>query len=706
MSAPPVHLHAGSLFAGEFEVLRPLGEGGMGAVYVVRQISTGVERALKIMHPQLVNDDKLRQRFLQEAKIGAQIESDHVVAVVGAGVDGDKGIPWIAMELLKGETLASAIRRRGPRSSAEVREIYAQLCHALGAAHALGIVHRDLKPENVFLAVPKREGVPFVVKVLDFGIAKLVAEAQTQAQTGAIGTPLWMAPEQTEIGRNISPATDVWSLGLLAFWLFTGQPYWLAGAEENASAMALLREVCFAPLASATERARALRLDAQLPIGFDEWFRRCVDRETSARYKDAREARIGLEELLVDVGPLTTGQIKAIQPPISSDAPTLPSLREPSSVDRLVVATPHITASGAPLDLAKAASPRQQMASPNAASLPSFTPVPVAAPNPATTSAPLAVSPGAPLAAGASVHTTGDLSSLADADHSLPVSRGPRLFLFAAFAAVVAIGAGITVAVRNGGTSTAAAASSSASALASSAAPSASAPRAPTVTFPRAGEKPCAAGMVRVSGGAFFASTRVDTIVVDDFCLDAHEVTTGAFAACVKEKKCSAEGLTGEGLCNYGVKGKERHPINCVDWDQASAFCAAQGKRLPSEDEWAWAARGAEAASLYPWGDDAPSEQLCWSGSADRTVLGTCEIGAHPTGKTPFGAFDLAGNVAEWVTTTREVHQTVRPLLGDDWKSKETVFARDGSGRTSVASQAGARNAHSNTVGFRCASKI
>ena len=158
--------------------------------------------------------------------------------------------------------------------------------------------------------------------------------------------------------------------------------------------------------------------------------------------------------------------------------------------------------------------------------------------------------------------------------------------------------------------------------------------------------------------------------------------------------------------CNATREGHGGHPINCVDWDQASAFCAAQGKRLPSEDEWAWAARAAEAGSLYPWGDEPPTEQLCWSGTADRSVLGTCEIGTHPTGRTSFGVYDLAGNVAEWVTTTREVHQTVRPLLGDDWKSKETAFARDGAGRASVASQAGARNAHSNTVGFRCASKI
>ncbi len=683
MSAPPVTLHAGSVFAGDFEVLRPLGEGGMGAVYVVRQRSTGVERALKVMHPQLVNDDKLRQRFLQEAKIGAQIESDHVVAVVGAGVDGDKGVPWIAMELLKGETLSSAVRRRGPRSAAEVREIYGQLCHALGAAHALGVVHRDLKPENVFLAVPRREGVPFVVKVLDFGIAKLVAEAKTQAQTGAIGTPLWMAPEQTEIGRNISPATDVWSLGLLAFWLLTGRSYWRAGAEDDASPMALLREVCFEPLAFASARAHELGWEGTLPVGFDAWFARCVDRDPTVRFRDAREARAGFEEMLLSVGPLTTGQIRAIQPPISSDAPTLPSIPEVSSVERIAVATPLV-----------GASLRTPITSPNAASTPATTPLGEPIARPATTSAPLA---------GPSIQTTGDLSAHTDAMPSIPVSRTPRWLLLGALAAAVGVGMFVRAAVR-GRDDVAAAPPASATTVAS-AGPVAKPSSSAKATSSAAPARACGAGMVYVSGGAFFASGRVDTIVVDDFCLDVREVTTAAYAECVREKKCSDDGLTQEGLCNYGIKGKERHPINCVDWDQAAAFCAAHGKRLPSEDEWAWAARGAEVGSIFPWGDDPPTDQLCWSGTIDRAVLGTCEVGTHPTGRTPFGVDDLAGNVAEWVTTTREVHETVRPLLGDDWRSKQSSFARDGSGRASVASEAGARNAHSNTVGLRCASK-
>src|ERR1700678_3699673 len=95
----PSQLEAGAIFAGDFRIVRPLAEGGMGAVYVVEQLSTGNPRALKLMPPQLLQDPKLRQRFAQEARIGARIESDHIVQVVGAGIEGPQGIPWLAMEL-------------------------------------------------------------------------------------------------------------------------------------------------------------------------------------------------------------------------------------------------------------------------------------------------------------------------------------------------------------------------------------------------------------------------------------------------------------------------------------------------------------------------------------------------------------------------------------------------------------------------------
>jgi len=287
----PLHLTPGRVFAEDYEVVRPLNEGGMGALFVVEQRSTGKSRALKLMHPQLVRDPKLRQRFVQEARVGAQIASEHVVDVIAAGVDPETSAPYLVMELLDGTDLATIIERDGPLKIAKVSALFSQLGHALGAAHRQGIVHRDLKPENIFLSASRVAGVPFILKVLDFGVAKIVAEIQaTGGTTAPIGTPLWMAPEQAEDGRNVSPATDIWALGLIAFYLLTGRPYWLKGNAEKSSVTELLAEILFAPLAPASQRAFHLGCSSQLPSGFDEWFSRCVHRDPTARYRDAHEA--------------------------------------------------------------------------------------------------------------------------------------------------------------------------------------------------------------------------------------------------------------------------------------------------------------------------------------------------------------------------------------------------------------------------------
>jgi serine/threonine protein kinase len=203
-----VELTPGDLFA-NFRIVRKLSEGGMGAIYVVTQEATGRTRALKLMHPQTVENPALRAKFIQEARIGARVQSEHIIDVVDAGVDAETGVPWLAMELLEGEDLGALLARRGRLDPREVAAIFEQLCHAVGAAHAAGIVHRDLKPDNIFLAATKRTGDGFTLKVLDFGIAKLVEEARTSANTGALGTPFWMAPEQTDRRANISTSTDV-----------------------------------------------------------------------------------------------------------------------------------------------------------------------------------------------------------------------------------------------------------------------------------------------------------------------------------------------------------------------------------------------------------------------------------------------------------------------------------------------------------------
>jgi hypothetical protein len=281
-------LSPGALFAGDFEIVAPLGEGGMGAVYVARQRSTGAERALKLMHPDLVRSPSLREKFEQEARIGARIESDHVASVLSAGVDPVSGAPWIAMELLRGETLAFRLERGGPMPWAELVRVYGQMGHALQAAHRLGIVHRDLKPENVFLAAPRVAGVDMMVKVLDFGIAKVVAESQT-TMTGAIGTPAYMAPEQYQ-GRGIGPETDVWALGLMAFHLLTGRSYWRNAGGNTSGPASLMFEACSEPLVAASVRAAELGVGHLLPPGFDAWFAGCVARDPRERFHGAGDA--------------------------------------------------------------------------------------------------------------------------------------------------------------------------------------------------------------------------------------------------------------------------------------------------------------------------------------------------------------------------------------------------------------------------------
>ncbi|MBM4363907.1 MAG: protein kinase, partial [Deltaproteobacteria bacterium] len=158
--------------------------------------------------------------------------------------------------MLDGGDLSQTLKR-GPLSPAETHGIFVQLCHALGAAHLGGIVHRDLKPENVFLVASRRADAPYTVKVLDFGIAKVIAEAQA-VNTGASGTPLYMAPEQTQAGRVISPRTDVWALGPIAFRMLAGRACWKGASSEDVTPLMVLRETLMNPLVPASERAAEL----------------------------------------------------------------------------------------------------------------------------------------------------------------------------------------------------------------------------------------------------------------------------------------------------------------------------------------------------------------------------------------------------------------------------------------------------------------
>jgi eukaryotic-like serine/threonine-protein kinase len=279
----------GTVVGRDFMVQRLLRKGAMGAVYIAEQLSTSQLRAIKLLRREYVADDTLFKRFEREAQMAARIQSEHVTQIISSGVDEKLKAPWIAMELLQGQTLGDHVHEDGCLAPKEVAEILEQVCHALAAAHALGIVHRDLKPANVFISEAHRVGATKTVKVLDFGIAKIVAEALTL--TGSpLGTPTWMAPEQTR-GEQCAPQTDVWTLGLLAFYMLTGKVFWKSAHRslkpEEMDALVML-EIRDQPVPIASMRALELGVSDKIPKGFNEWFAQCVARSPSDRFFTAK----------------------------------------------------------------------------------------------------------------------------------------------------------------------------------------------------------------------------------------------------------------------------------------------------------------------------------------------------------------------------------------------------------------------------------
>jgi len=214
-----------------YEIVSRLGAGGMGFVYEARDlILDGRVVVIKMLRPELVNNETTAERFTREAMAQAAIDHPNVIRVDQHGVTEAYGAYYV-MERLTGQDLGARLTERGPLSVTETLRIAAQVASALGAAHARGIIHRDLKPENIFLV--DEGGGREHVKVLDFGLARLLDAGNKLTETGAvIGTPRYMAPEQTA-GEKADVSADVYSMGLVMHEMLTGkQPYAGLGTYE------------------------------------------------------------------------------------------------------------------------------------------------------------------------------------------------------------------------------------------------------------------------------------------------------------------------------------------------------------------------------------------------------------------------------------------------------------------------------------------
>ncbi len=177
---------------------------------------------------------------------------------------------------------------------------------------------------------------------------------------------------------------------------------------------------------------------------------------------------------------------------------------------------------------------------------------------------------------------------------------------------------------------------------------------------------PCPPNMALVPGGTYTMARPKHEVTTGAICMDLNETTADDYAACVKSGKCDATSLKCAPQATYETAGKGNHPINCVDMAQAINYCKAQDKRLASDEEWEWVARGGAAAHTYPWGDDKPNGKACWSG--ESTLVGTCAVGSTPAGDSPQGIHDLAGNVFEWTTSRNDSAGKFRIGRGGSWR--------------------------------------
>jgi formylglycine-generating enzyme required for sulfatase activity len=228
-------------------------------------------------------------------------------------------------------------------------------------------------------------------------------------------------------------------------------------------------------------------------------------------------------------------------------------------------------------------------------------------------------------------------------------------------------------------------------------------PRPPSQAVPVSRGGGCPEGMVSVSGGSFVMGERNDQVSVASYCMDRSEVTVDRYAACVKAGRCSdqhigeqsADGASFKASlrCNYWKGDGGNHPMNCVDWMQSATFCNASGQRLPSEEEWEWAARGGARGTMYPWGNTVPDVHLCWSGVSKQD--GTCAVGSAPLGDSPLGIHDLAGNVWEWSSSRNDANDLV--VRGGGWYCDDASIVR------AALRNGYARAARNDSLGFRCA---
>ncbi len=701
---------AGKTLAEKYEVERLVGEGGFAVVYKARHAIWEQPVAIKFFNGLSAapedQRDELKRAFIQEGALLTELSSQTAGIVqardVGAlTTPGGQWMPYMVLEWLDGASLEELleqehVRALAPWSVAEVVGFFSRVLPALDVAHARGIAHRDIKPANLFVLGKDARAVETHIKLLDFGVAKMVGSTQLKAALAKTGvgitsfTPQYGAPEQfTRSYGATGPWTDVYAMALVGVELLTGRAA-LRGDD--------LVQLGFAT-ANESERPTPRARGVLVPDAVEAVFAKALAVNPAERFASAaqfcRAARdaIGLASEAGTSIPPAASLTPA--PPVPSAGGQAESFRRASTATPAVHSAPEPTGSSFSRVMLTAV-----LLAAGAYTLHAF--------RPDLTTPVIASTVSVAHKVGQLLGVQGSQSNdLTPTDESNAASSG-----------------------QPGPTSTSE--------------PSPSQEQQPPPLQ-------CPSGMVPIPGGEFTAGSS-EGIASDDekpahvvtlapYCIDRHEVTAADYLECYTSKKCkrpskkpywpditATEAKAHAPLCTFQHPKYENHPINCVTWTLADAYCKARNKRLPTEAEWEFAARG-PTPRIYPWGDEEPTQahlngcdQQCSSWRKSVGLPGTtlhtgddgfahsATVGSYVRGASAFGVLDMAGNVREWVDDwfgPYPAEPTSDPkgpatgerkvLRGGGWDVSYANRLRTSFRSSEVA------NARSSLIGFRCA---
>jgi len=611
---------------GKYEIVGELGRGGFATVYKARDLALERVVALKVLHAHWAEDKQFVDRFHQEARAAARLRHPHIVTVYEAGEAGDQ--LYIAMEYLPGRTLQALLEAEAALPLERALPILEQVAEALDHAHAQGVVHRDVKPGNVMVE-QAAEGVR--ATLTDFGLVKALAASTALTSRGTLlGSPEYMAPEQAEPERagEVGPAADRYALGVMAYQMLTGRvPF-----PGNTPATLYAHEHKPVPPPRSLRRglpqaveAALLKMLAKAPAERFPSASAFVAQLREALLAEQQAARLAplYGQLQAAAGRQEWAEVLALGGHIQEVAPAYRDVAEwmarardrlhrpPRRPPRARPAWLWRVVGGAAallvvIGIAIAAVPRLI----ETLLLPTVTPRPADTwVSPTATSRPTET----PLVPTATLRPI----EVATPEQYTETRPPPE----------ASIGDTWTRPADD-----------------------------MVMVYVPAGE--FLMGSSDADDEAYANEKPQHTVYLDAFWIDRTEVTNSQYRKCVEAGACP------EPRCwMYGDYNGPGQPVVCVTWDDARAYAAWAGGRLPTEAEWEKAARGTDGR-IYPWGDEFDGSRLNYCDrncAGDRKDTGADDgyavmapVGSYPAGASPYGALDMAGNVWEWVADRHE----------------------------------------------------